>query len=295
MYSMDVEKIEQGKIKGYLTVNKRIIVEGGNYHITQRAPGRELIFVEESDYLYFLKLMKETVGKFNLYLFCFCLLPNHVHLFLRIKEKNLSQAMKNLFERYAYYFNCKYKRKGHVFCGRYRASFCNDEKYFLAISLYIHLNPYKAGLCEDLYDYRWSSFRLYAESSNKTFIKFEEILSLLAPNISEARKKYCEIIDEGKKIKGSVLFDRESIKKNIRQISVIVSKVINTRGDIDDLDKLVEDFNLKKRLRGLEHTNAKKYLVEQLLANGYSKQEICETLKVSRMTLHRLLNVTNKV
>ena len=61
-------------------MRERIIYEGGVYHITQRAPGREVIFVEDSDYLYFLKLLKETNKKFNLTIFCFALLPNFSEL-----------------------------------------------------------------------------------------------------------------------------------------------------------------------------------------------------------------------
>ncbi|MBN3040331.1 MAG: transposase, partial [Candidatus Omnitrophica bacterium] len=188
---MDIlERISKNKIKGYLTINERVIFEGASYHITQRAPGRELLFLEDGDYLRFLKILKETVEKFEIDLFCFSLLPNHLHLFAKINKKNLSEFTKNLFERYAKYFNLKYQRKGHVFCGRYRASFCNDEKYFLAISLYIHLNPFKAGLCKNLKDYRWSSFNLYAYESKNTFVNFEEVLCLLDPHINKARGEY---------------------------------------------------------------------------------------------------------
>ena len=128
MVAMDVaEKIQEGQLTGYLTVRHRLVFPGGTYHITQRAPGRELLFLEDGDRLYFLKLLKEASKKFCLAIYCFALMPNHVHLLLRIEDANLSSAMKNLFERYADYFNRKYERKGHVFCGRFRASVCSDD------------------------------------------------------------------------------------------------------------------------------------------------------------------------
>ncbi len=143
---MDIlERLNEGEIRRQLTVRQRIIFEGAIYHITQRAPGTERIFLEESDYLYFLKILKDITQEFHVKLFSFALLTNHLHLLLQITQKNLSSAMKNLFERYAMYFNEKYQRKGHVFCGRFRASLCNDDAYFLAISVYIHLNPCRAG------------------------------------------------------------------------------------------------------------------------------------------------------
>ena len=136
---------------------RKIIVEEGVYHITQRAPGKELLFLEESDNLRFLKLLKEISIKFSLDIFCFALLSNHLHILLRIENKNLDKAMKKLFQSYAQYFNAKYYRKGHVFCGVYRASLCDNDSYLLTASLYIHLNPYKAGLTKDIFKYVFDS------------------------------------------------------------------------------------------------------------------------------------------
>ena len=73
-------------------------------------------------------------------------MPNHVHFLLRQNEANLHEAMRDLFSRYARRHNKKYERKGHLFGGRYRQAVCLDESYFLAVSLYIHLNPVRAGL-----------------------------------------------------------------------------------------------------------------------------------------------------
>jgi len=288
---MDIlDKIGEGKIKGYLTINKRIIFEGAIYHITQRAPGKEILFVEEADYLYFLKILKETIKKFNLDLFCFSLLPNHLHLCLRIKEANLSEAMKNLFERYADYFNIKYKRKGHVFCGRFRASLCNDENYLLAISVYIHLNPYKAGLCRVPEDYRWGSLKLYTGAFKKTFVNFEEILSFLDPQLDKAKEKYSEILEESAKIKVDKLLDNSSVKKFIREVVRIEKKITGKReGEEEDLDKLIEDFKLMKKKKNLDR-RARKYLVEQLLANGYAVKEILGLLSIGRTTFYQIMH-----
>ncbi len=48
--------------------------------------------------------------------------------------------MRYLFKRYAQWFNVKYERKGHVFCGAYRAALCCDDGHLLAVSVYIHLS-----------------------------------------------------------------------------------------------------------------------------------------------------------
>jgi putative transposase len=281
---MDIlEKINSGKIKGYLTINERIIFEGAIYHITQRAPGREILFVEDKDYLQFLKLLKETAKKFKLDLFCFSLLPNHLHLLLKINEENLSKAMKNLFERYADYFNKKYERKGHVFCGRYRASLCNDENYLIAASVYIHLNPYHAKLCEAFSDWRWSSIDLYIKPIKESFVNFKEILSLLGSSLEKARERYMELLKESVKIEGSAVLEGSYIKKLVRRFVRIV------KGKKEGLEEVVKKFR-KRRVVKEEDKNARKYLIEQLLANGYSLEEIGKALSISRATLYRILH-----
>ena len=88
-----------------------------------------------------LGLLKEISGKHALTVLSFCLMPNHVHLLLKTGEKNLDQAMRDLFSRYATWFNRKYERKGHLFGGPYRQAVCLDDAYLLAVSIYIHLNP----------------------------------------------------------------------------------------------------------------------------------------------------------
>ena len=286
---MDIlEKISKGKIRGYLTVNKRIIFEGATYHITQRAPGKEYVFLEDNDYLYFLKILKSTSQKFHLQIFSFVLLPNHLHLLLQITQKNLSVAMKNLFERYADYFNKKYQRKGHVFCGRFRASLCNDETYFLAISVYIHLNPYRAGLCEDFRDYRWTSLHLYIDRAPATFITFEKILSLLDKDPQKARQQYIEMLTNSMKLKGSSLLDSSSIQAVLREGARIVKEMVRV-GNNEDLDKLIDQFKGKERMVKVKDKKAREYVIEQLLANGYSPKEIREILGFSKATFHRIV------
>ena len=46
-------------------------------HITQRAAGREPLFVEDRDYMSMLGLLKESADKFSLRYYALCLMPNH--------------------------------------------------------------------------------------------------------------------------------------------------------------------------------------------------------------------------
>jgi len=283
------ERIQNKEITGYLTIKNRIVYPGAIYHITQRAPGREIVFVEKADYVKFLFELKSVVKNFNLNLFCFSLLGNHLHLLLQIKEKNLSEAMQMLFKKYAMYYNYKYKRKGHVFCGRFRSSLCNADDYLLAASCYIHLNAYKAGLTE-LYDkYKWSSLSLYAERTKKTFVNYNYILGTLDSNLGKARKKYKELLKASSGIPEGRFIESKMVKQFIEKARI---KVRRFREEISELDLMIEEFRRKKRVVNPAEKQARKYLVEQLVSNGNSMNEIASLLQISRRSIYEIINVT---
>ena len=271
----------------------KTIVQGGIYHVIQRAPGRELIFLEDSDYLLFLHFLKEAAKEFDIEVFCFALLPNHIHLLLKISKPNLSEAMKSLFARYAINFNNKYQRKGHVFCGVYRASLCNDERYLIAVSIYIHLNPLKARLCREILDYRWSSVIPYIKSIKSTFIKPGFILRVLDDNLDKARREYRGMLRYTADIKFENILEN---KKAVDKFFVSFLKRLITKGyrslsishHLLDLEEQIEKFKNQKRLSSFQDKQALKYLIQQLKARGYSFKEIAQRLNFDRSTLYRI-------
>ncbi|MEK7849998.1 MAG: transposase [Candidatus Omnitrophota bacterium] len=273
---------------GVTTAGKRLIVKGGIYHVIQRAPGKEYVFVEDNDYLYFLKLLKETAQDFKIKIYCFALLPNHLHLLLEIEEENLSLAMQNLFRLYATYFNKKYERKGHVFSGRFRAPFCNDETYLLTASAYIHVNPLKANLCQNFRDYRWSSVHLYIDRPKESFVRPAKILSLLNNDQMLASRMYEEMLLFYAATKGKVLIDHRSFNRAIR-VGIGFLKDVPLPGREDNLESLMSQLKSGKRLMTAESQNGRKYIVTQLLARGYEHQEIQDQLKISPATLYRII------
>jgi len=190
-----IDLIEQGKVKRYFKARNKCCFDGAVSHVTQHSSGTEPLFLEESDYLYMLHLIKEVLCKFKCKVLSFALMPNHIHLLLKFLESNMPNAMKELLQRYAEYFNKKYQRKGHVFSGAYRSALCFDDAYLLAASLYIHINPVKKGLVKNPADYRWSSCALFLDETEKeTFIDYKFILGVVDDNIYKARVKYKDLL-----------------------------------------------------------------------------------------------------
>ncbi|MFO8032025.1 MAG: transposase [Desulfohalobiaceae bacterium] len=79
-------------------------------HITQRAAGKEPLFIEDNDYLTMLGLLKESAERFEITYYALCLMPNHIHILIEPRQKNLAQAMRHIFFRYATKFNQKYEQ-----------------------------------------------------------------------------------------------------------------------------------------------------------------------------------------
>ena len=278
--------------RGFLAMRKRVVFKGATYHITQRAPGREQVFIEDSDYLYFLKILKLSATEFKLNVFAFALLPNHVHILLQITEENLSSALKYIFGRYAMYFNKKYQRKGHVFCGRFWASLCEDDAYFMSVSVYIHLNPFRAGLCKKIEDYRWSSIQLYLKGPFETFIIFDKLLLMLNIDKVKARQQYLQILVNNSDKKINLLIEPKTIHRTILSEITCIKEFLNKEiQQVMGMDAIIKQASELRWGKGSANQKTKRYIVEQLRANGYNLQEIANMLEIDRTTIYRLLNV----
>ncbi|MCM8783417.1 MAG: transposase [Candidatus Omnitrophica bacterium] len=284
----------------YFSYRNKIISAGGIYHITQRAPGNEMIFVEEDDYFRMLSLLKEWVKGFNLEPFSFCLMPNHYHLLLKINEPNLSKAMHSLNTTYALNFNSKYQRKGHVFCGVYRASICLDDTHLIGSSLYIHLNPQKAGLVKKAQDYRWSSVGVYINPGKKSFIRSSYILKIIDGDLQKAAKIYEDMLSNYPSL------EYKDINENPRAVIDFCKCIIHKfpqvlfKGAIKKdfllqelaIDKMIEECRKSKRRCAPQDKEGVIYLAKRLQTRGYNVSEIAKILGITRQTLY---NLTNKV
>ena len=87
----------------------------------------------------------------NFTLYAYCLMSNHFHLLIREREDNLGMALKRIAGSYVFYYNRKYGRDGHLFKERFKSEPVNDMTYFTTLLRYIHQNPVKAGIVENVW------------------------------------------------------------------------------------------------------------------------------------------------
>ncbi|WP_410329519.1 transposase [Marinobacter sp.] len=94
----------------------RVIVPGVPHHIVQRGHNRQPVFVERRDFEYYLANLQEWKQVYELEVFSYCLMTNHVHLLVQA-EDNLTaipQLMKRLAGRQTCFVNALEKRSGSL-------------------------------------------------------------------------------------------------------------------------------------------------------------------------------------
>lgn len=167
------------------------------YHVYSRGTNKQIIFQDEPDFSYFLKLFTrylsdvQQVGEHGvpyphltnkIEVLCYCLMPNHFHLLLyQISPGAMTCLLRSLLTSYSRYFNLKYKRRGPLFESRYKAAHIKEDTHLLHITRYIHLNP------RSWRRYPYSSLPAYSGQQHRHWLKPERVLSTF-DNKSEYRQ-----------------------------------------------------------------------------------------------------------
>jgi putative transposase len=154
----------------------RIKSSTGIYHAMLRGIDKREIFLDDEDRAKFLFYLSRAKEKSNYDLYGYCLMNNHVHLLMKEGSEEIGTTIKRIAVSYVQWHNLKYSRTGHLFQNRYKSEPVEDEGYLLTVLRYIHQNPIKAGLVQDISHYRWSSYQNYVNKSdldlvNPIFIK----------------------------------------------------------------------------------------------------------------------------
>lgn len=145
----------------------RITMENACYHIITRGNQKQLVFMEPVDYKRYLSILAKYKRKYKFKLYCFCLMPNHVHLIMEVKNPLLlSKIMRGLNLSYVLYFNSKYQKVGHLWQDRFKSKIIEKDAYLLECINYIETNPLRANLVSRLNEYHWSSYNFKAMNTD---------------------------------------------------------------------------------------------------------------------------------
>ncbi len=178
---------------------KRIYLVDEVYFITSKTYNNKPIFNNKNNCELFFKVLKDCKEKYNFKLYGFVLIPNHVHLLIMPDDKiNISDTIHRIKGNFAYQYIITQKQarnhKGSATWLEEKITHTNDNPARAAEPLwlgnhvwqksfhdhivrndldfdeklnYIHGNPYKHNITNNLDNYPWSSYQNYYLNNNK--------------------------------------------------------------------------------------------------------------------------------
>lgn len=172
------------------------------YHIYNRGNKKQRIFFKEENYLYFLRKLRVELLPYCEIL-AYCLMPNHFHFIVFIKSKSLNlldnsnkrnktlnNAIAILLRSYTRSMQAQENFTGSLFQQKTKAKELIDTdnatiNYTSLCAHYIHFNPLKAKIVENLEEWEFSSYRDYMNLRNGTLCNRAMFYSIAGLNEDE--------------------------------------------------------------------------------------------------------------
>ena len=185
-----------GSVPIYWSTAQGAIPFGRSWRIVQRGHDGNDCFFEDGDYLTYVHLLREFAPSCGCLLHAYCLMTNHVHLFLTpTAPRSCALLMKNVGQRYVQRINSRRERSGTLWEGRFYSCPVPSERYALACYRYVDCNPVKPGMVAHPDDYRWSSYRVNARASFAGFVTPHPVYMTLGQDDTGRAAAYRMICD----------------------------------------------------------------------------------------------------
>ncbi len=148
------------------------------------------------------KLLKQLVQVYFAELYGFCVMDNHFHLLVRMKDGadvdaadiaarfklyhagrrkyespleadlrrkwgSLSEFVKDLKQRFSRWYNRRYDKSGYFWSGRFKSVIVQPGVALVHTLAYIDLNPVRAGAAARPEDWRWCSLAYHVQRNNR--------------------------------------------------------------------------------------------------------------------------------
>lgn len=159
---------------------------GSYYHIFNRGINHQNIFFQERNYHYFLQLLDKNLSDY-IEVLAYCLLPNHFHLIIKVKEvisaqtddkdsilteeeisKYIPDQFRKMFISYSQAINKQEFRDGPLMSSKFKRLEITKHEYLEYAIFYVHFNPEKHGVIPKFKDYKFSSYNaILSESATK--------------------------------------------------------------------------------------------------------------------------------
>jgi REP element-mobilizing transposase RayT len=178
----------------------RIDAPGALHHIICRGIERRPIFLNDRDRDDFVQRLAKVLTESDTSCFAWALIPNHFHLLLRTGTVPIATVMRRLLTGYVVSFNHRHQRHGRLFQNRYKSILCQQDTYLLELVRYIHLNPLRAGIVDNL-----SRLDTYAYCGHSRLMgriiddwqAVEAVLRYFDKSVKASQRQYRRFLEDG--------------------------------------------------------------------------------------------------
>jgi putative transposase len=188
-----------------------------------------------------------VAGEQGVCIHAYVLMTNHVHLLVSTEVAGaVSRMMQALGRRYVRAFNARHGRTGTLWEGRYKSCLVDSDPYLLACLRYIELNPVRAAMVAQPWDYRWSSVHGHLGLRADALLTRHAGYLALGRNASERQTAYRRLLTEA--LSGDVLADIRSHMQQERALGSpafrwMVERVLNRPVDVRPQGRPRRDSN----------------------------------------------------
>lgn len=266
----------------------RVQSESRIYHIMMRGNERKEIFIDEDDNIRFLDTLYDKVVQKGCSIYAYCLMNNHVHLIINQNNTQISDIIKSLNISYAYYFNKKYQRVGHLFQDRFKSQPIDSDEYLLSAVRYVHKNPVAADIVTKEEDYRWSSYGIYTGKKDyKNLVDRNFILSMFSDNCEKAVQYFIKFSRKDDDVKHIEVLEGENRTDKYTYWSITQVK--------EYVDNYLDCKNTKlDDLKYKENKSIRDELIYYILNNSpLSIRQIADLLRINRGIVQRIQSSTS--
>jgi putative transposase len=130
------------------------------YHVSARSRNQDWYDLPMDDvwditthHLYFMK------SAFNVRIHQYVLMANHFHLVVTTPESNISEAMGYFLKETTREIQKYSHRSNQIYGGRFHRTILEQHNYFLNTYKYVYRNPIRAGICQNVEEYTYSTLR----------------------------------------------------------------------------------------------------------------------------------------
>jgi REP element-mobilizing transposase RayT len=178
----------------------RIDAPGALHHIIARGIDRGKIFQDPTDKRNFLNRLADILKDAETSCFAWALIPNHFHLLLRTGTVPIATVMRRLLTGHALFYNRRHRLYGHLFQNRYKSILCQEDTYLLELVRYIHLNPLRARLVQNMSSldkYSFCGHSVLMDQRSNDWQDTEAVLQMFGQKASAARRQYRTFVEKG--------------------------------------------------------------------------------------------------